>query len=403
MQSELNPVLPDIKPQSPMTKLNRDEFDLCQELFPMELVAPAVGLSVSFIKKVIGKSRHLTARQVLELLDLDEFSETFIRRSQVLDYLQKSLAIPANKTPEPAIESCDLRMGSVLDLIGGLEIASIQCVVTSSPYWAMRIYEKSEFVLWADGEFCPYGHEQTPEGFIRHSVEILYRLLPSLKDDASVWWNLMDTFNTRTQIRGNAAEALKAMQGKDQRSWAEHECRRYSAGHSFLKDGEQCHIPSQVAYRAARIGYYVKSTITWSKSSTLPEPQNSRVSRNLEYILHLTTTRTPKFRKEEFRDLPPTLGGRNPSTEQDKLCDVWTFGTSAGGNGHGAQFPLALPGRCIGLTTDPGDTVLDPFLGSGTTAVAAMKLGRKVIGFDVSAKYLNEARRKIQSAGLETA
>jgi DNA modification methylase len=278
-------------------------------------------------------------------------------------------------------------------------------VITSTPYWGLRMYEDSVMVTWADGELCAYGHEQTPEGFIRHTTEILHLLRPALKQDGSVWWNLMDSYNTRTQIRGNAVEALRAMQGLDGRKWHDHEARRYSAGHSYLKDGEQCMIPSRVAERASRIGYHVKSIITWAKQSSLPEPQNSRVSRGLEYVIHLSPTRTPKFDKGAYRRVATALGGRAVGYEPDKLSDVWVLPTSTGG-GHGAQFPVSLPGRCIALSTDPGDVVLDPFVGSGNSGVAARALGRKFVGVDVSAQYLATADEKIgavKGSGFEAA
>lgn len=209
------------------------------------------------------------------------------------------------------------------DALHQLAPSSVQCVVTSTPYWGLRIYEDSASVTWADGEICAYGHEQTPEGFIRHTIQILLQLRSLLTEDASVWWNRMDSYNTRTQIRSNAVEALRAMQGKDDRGWADHLARRYSAGHSYLKDGEQCMIPARVAERASRIGYHVKSIITWAKQSSLPEPQNSRVSRGLEYVIHLAPTRTPKFEKAAYRREPPALGGRSVGYEPDKLSDVW--------------------------------------------------------------------------------
>jgi DNA modification methylase len=225
-------------------------------------------------------------------------------------------------------------------------------------------------------------------------------LMRVVKDDGSIWWNIMDSFNTRTQIRGNAAEALRAMQGKDTKGWNDHECRRYSAGHVFLKDGEQCLIPSRIAERAARLGYYVKSVITWAKTSSLPEPQNSRVSRNLEYILHLSKQRTPKFDKSIYRSIPAQLGGRNNGSETDKLSDVWTLPTSSGRDGHGAQFPLALPGRCIALSTEKGDCVLDPFVGAGNSGVAALCLGRAFVGFDISEDYLETANKRLKNSKL---
>ena len=387
--------LPDIKPQTPVASLDRRAFSDRSETFPIEVVSPVVGMAPTFIKKVVGKHDGLTVDDVVTLLDQDAYSETFVRRSQVVGYLLR-LAGQTEATVELVVaDPYALVEGNVTDVLGRIAPTSVQCVVTSTPYWGLRMYEDSTLVEWADGDVCAYGHEQTPDGFVRHTVQILCQLRPLLTADASVWWNLMDSYNTRTQIRGNAVEALRAMQGKDGRSWHEHDGRRYSAGHSYLKDGEQCMIPARVAERASRIGYHVKSMITWAKQSSLPEPQNSRVSRGLEYVIHLAPARTPKFDKTAYRRVQPALGGRSVGYEPDKLSDVWVLPTSSGGDGHGAQFPVALPGRCISLSTEPGDLVLDPFVGSGNAGVAARALGRTFIGIDVSAKYLASAHEKI--------
>jgi hypothetical protein len=276
-------------------------------VFQLLLVCPE-----AFIRRVCGRKKTLGVEDVLLLLDQDSYKETLVPRSKVIDYLIEAEENEKPTRPE-SIEFSGYKLfhGHVFDGLDLLPKNSIQCVVTSTPYWGLRIYKEPHFVRWADQEECPYGHEQTPEGFLRHTTEVLSALYDVLADDGSIWWNVMDSFNTRTQIRSNAVEALRAMQGKDARSWNEHECRRYSAGHSYLKDGEQCLIPTLIAERASRIGYYVKTVITWAKTSTLPEPQESRVSRNLEYILHLTKERTPLFNKDIYRSLPPSLGGRN--------------------------------------------------------------------------------------------
>lgn len=392
------PRLPDIKPVTPATALDRRRHAGGKKTVEIDRIAPVVGMSKTFIRRALGVPvASLTADQVLQLLDQDAYSETFVRRSQVLDYLFASESTQISAAPITLSDGVPVELfeGNALDLLGRVPPGSVDCVVTSTPYWAMRIYRASHFVTWADGEVCPYGHEQTPEGFIRHTTQLLHLLHPAMADHGSLWWNVMDTFNTRTQIRGNAAEALRAMQGHDRRAWAEHESRRYSAGHVYLKDGEQCQIPAQIASRASRLGYYVKSTITWAKPYTTPEPQNSRVSRSLEYVLHLAKRRTPRFNRDAYRQLPHALGGRNTLLETDKLSDVWRLATSSGG-GHGAQFPLSLPARCIGLSTTPGDVVLDPFVGSGNSGVAARSLGRRFIGIDVSAEYLAQAEQAIR-------
>ncbi len=385
----------DIKPHTPVAALRRDRYLGLDRSYDIDLVAKAVGMSPTFVRKILGKHPRVSIDGVLALLDQDAFGETFVPRSRVIEFLEGNGATGTNLIPNPVDH--ELRLGHVLDLARTVPEGSVNCVVTSTPYWGMRIYEDSHAAVWADGETCAYGHEQTPEGFVRHTVEILDALARLLTDDGSIWWNVMDSFNTRTQVRRSAVEALRAMQGKDDRRWSEHAVRRYSAGHSYLKDGEQCLIPAMIAERASRIGLYVKTVVTWAKVSTLPEPQESRVSRNLEYILHLTKRRTPKFSRRAYYQSTPEFGGRNDELESGKLSDVWVLNTSTGRDGHGAQFPTALPGRCIGLTTEPGDLVLDPFVGSGNSGLAALYHGCTFLGWDVSQTYISIAKERLGS------
>lgn len=386
-----------IQPRTPVAGLNRAEFEDSNRCFSIESVAPLVGMSPAFIRRVVGTKTALSVEDILLLLDQDAFGETFVPRSKILAYLHSR---PSEQTQSPdgfdTPSPFELVHNNALDFARRMPDEAVNCIVTSTPYWAMRVYKESTAVAWADGEVVPYGHEQTPEAFVRHTIEMLYELKRVLTKDGSIWWNVMDTFNTRTQIRGNAAEALRAMQGAEQgKAWTDHAYRRYSAGHSFLKDGEQIGIPFMIAQRASRIGLFLKSTITWAKTATLPEPQRSRVSRQLEYVLHFSKQRAPKFHKETYSKLGSELGGRNELLETAKLSDVWVIPTSSGGDGHGAQFPAALPGRCIALSTDPGDIVFDPFVGSGTSVVAALALGRRAIGVDTSKEYIATAGRKV--------
>jgi hypothetical protein len=230
-------------------------------------------------------------------------------------------------------------------------------------------------------------------------VELLHLLKPALTDDGSVWWNLMDTYNTRTPIRGSSREKLRAMRDDPEYAlgWTEHAACRHSAGHMYLVDGELTMIPARIAQRASRIGYRVKSYITWNKDST-PEPVKSRVTRQAEIILHLSAGTTPYFNKSVWAGLDKRLGGWNaPYESAEKITDVWYLPTANGTNGHGAEFPISLPGRCISLTSKRGDIVLDPFVGSGTSAIAAIELDRLCIGFDTSQTYLERARSRVKA------
>ena len=388
--------LPDIKPKTEVSTLRRESYKDLDIEFPIKTVSIAVGMNATFIRKVVGKKTNLTQQDVIELLDQDSYAETIVPRSRVIDYLvEKTHPSPPACQQMAPFTGHALQKGHALDLLEGVPHGSVQCVVTSTPYWGTRTYDSPYLAYWADGEQAAYGHEQTPQSFLRHTTECLAALWDVLDDTGSIWWNIMDSYNTRTQIRGSAVEALHAMQGKDHKTWTEQECRRYSAGHSYLKDGEQCMIPGQIAERASRIGYYVKSVITWAKTGALPEPQESRVSRNLEYVIHLSKVRKPTFNKQIYRELPAKLGGRNNGWESDKLSDVWFLPTSSGGGGHGAQFPVALPARCIALSTNTDDLVLDPFVGAGNAALAAKALGRRFLGFDVSQKYLDTAEKML--------
>lgn len=386
----------DIKPRTPVASLDRAAWSGTREQFPLDAVAPVVGMSPAFIVRVLGRKRDLSVDDVVCLLDQDAFRETFVPRSRVLDYLSNPVSRTSRGgSADPA--EFTLLTGHVMDRLADIAPESVHCVVTSSPYWGMRTYSDSHPVTWADGELCAYGHEQTADAFVRHTVQVLHAIRPLLTARASIWWNLGDTYNTRARIRGSAVETLHAMQRTSMTAWREHRGRRYSGGHSYLHDGEQCLIPHQVAERASRLGYYVKSMIVWVKTSSTPEPHTSRASRALEYIVHLATTRAPTFDKTAYWRTDPELGGRNVSREPDRLTDTWVLPTSSGGHGHGAQFPIALPGRCIALSTAVNNLVLDPFVAIGNSGVAARTLARRFVGIDISPTYLARAREAINT------
>lgn len=197
----------DVKPYSAVASIPEDRTD---NVYDLADVLPVLGMSESFVRKVIGNQKKVSESMVVELLEQDAFSETFVPRSKILAYLRRNhTASQKSQRIEP---DC-LYHGDALELIDCLDNESVACVVTSTPYWAMRIYDEMVEREWADGEVCSFGLEQTPEGFIRHSVEILFHLYPKITENGSVWWNIMDSYNTRTQIRSNAVEALQAMKG----------------------------------------------------------------------------------------------------------------------------------------------------------------------------------------------
>lgn len=421
-------MIKDIIPKSPVDRLRRGDFGKKEQQreFDADIVSSVLGMSRAFMARALdrphSRPKTFTLAEVLSLLDVDGFQETFIPRSQIPRYLLEDSGkppseIPALRRSSTQVGDVTLKTGNARDLLSQLDAKSVQCVVTSTPYWGMRVYDNERDIRWADGESCPYGFEQTPEGFIRHTIELLMLLKPAMTQDGSVWWNIMDTYNTRTPIRQNSRQRLDAMGEKpgSRKGWTEHDACRHSAGHMYLDDTELSSIPFRIAERASRIGYKLKSVITWYKDSSTPDSAKNRVSRQAEYILHLSVDKTPFFNKKAWQALEPRLGGpdrdfesaekiadvwRMPDDEGFAPTDIWRMPTSTGKNDHGAEFPLALPGRCIALTSREGDLVLDPFMGSGTTALAAAHLRRRCLGFDISDKYTEIAVKRLRSAVL---
>jgi site-specific DNA-methyltransferase (cytosine-N4-specific) len=287
--------------------------------------------------------------------------------------------------------------GSCLDWLRRMPRASVQSVVTSPPYWGVRRYADKQETTWADGTTVAFGQEKWPEEYVRHTLEILWRLRKVVREDGVVWWNVGDTYMTRSHVRANSGERLDALEGRRaNESWKDYPVRRYSAGHPYLKDKDLTLIPFQIALGAQRLGWWVRAVIIWSKANTLPEPVKDRPTTAHEYILMLTQTRFYKYHAEEATEealsdwaLPDVTSDRR------NLRSVWHFSTSSSHGNHVAAFPIELPLRCLRASTDEEDLVFDPFVGSGTTLIAAKQLGCRYFGCDISPTYVSEARERL--------
>jgi DNA modification methylase len=284
-----------------------------------------------------------------------------------------------------------LVLGHVLDALDALQPNSIQCVITSPPYWGMRLYKRGVKAKWPDKSTVPFGAESTPEQYVERVREVLSKLIVPLKDKGCIWLNLGDTYFTRAIMRKSSSEKLDAFEGRRKDSWKDAKYKRYSSGHTYLKDKDLTLIPFLVAHEAQKLGYWVRSIVIWEKENFVPEPQLDRPILSNEYILMLTKSRFYKWNKKAAIE-----NGANDDEEiQRQLRSVWTMRTSNGKNGHPAPFPELLVERCAALSTRKNDLILDPFLGSGTTAVVAERLGRKFIGIDAVKSYLDQSDKRI--------
>ncbi len=131
----------------------------------------------------------------------------------------------------------------------------------------------------------------------------------------------------------------------------------------------------------------------WHKKNSHPGKWPNRFRDSWERCLHFAKSSDIAF----YADVVKTERSTRSIDQGDAITNVLHFATECANVGHSAAFPLELPIWFIKLLTEPGDAVLDPFLGSGTTAIAAQRLGRKVIGIDLSAEYVEIARDRVQN------
>lgn len=241
-----------------------------------------------------------------------------------------------------------------------LRDGTAQCCITSPPYWSNRSYGEDPREL-GGGSLA---------GYVDSLVTIgreLWRVL----DSHGVWWlNLGDS---AAKSGGSGGDYKPGRSKAGFRKWAQ--------GESGIEAGSWCGVPWEVAFALRRSGWFIRSHVTWDKQGVRPEDP-WHVRRPLiasESIFMLTKTGNAK-------------GYRFYPTDEIELGDVWHFPPKRGARQHdrrgepyAAPFPDELPSRCMVLTTLPGDVVLDPFCGSGTTLRVAEEMERHGIGLDLYA------------------
>lgn len=249
----------------------------------------------------------------------------------------------------------------------GLPADSVQACVTSPPYWGLRDYE-------AEGQI---GAEPTPSAYIARLVEVFGEVSRVMRPDGVLWLNMGDTFASawacgRPNKIGNGSLPDGS---RSQRP------NRLVEG---LKEYDLIGMPWTVALAMRDAGWGLRSEVIWKKTNAAPEGRARRPHRAHEHLFMFVQASTPKAR--------PVYKYRH--VEQFDRT-VWSLPVSRGKAGHPAMFPEALVEPCLLATTDPGDLVLDPFIGSGTTAAVALRLGRRVVGFDLNPAYIAIAESRV--------
>ncbi len=301
--------------------------------------------------------------------------------------------------------------GNVLDRLKDLPDRSIQCVVTSPPYWGLRDYG-------SDGQL---GLEETPEEFVENLVKVFREVKKVLKDDGTVWLNLGDSYNGSGKAGNKNSEYYKKHTefGKPAKNKDKIGIPTNVKG---LKPKDLVGIPWRVAFALQQDGWYLRQDIIWHKPVPMPESVQDRCTKSHEYIFLLTKsakyfydadaigeqtiTQDNSNRDRDITRLNNTpgrtrMGGlKTNNYEKRNKRSVWTINTQPYKEAHFAVFPEKLPEMCIKAGTKKGDTVLDPFFGSGTTGWVAQRLGRKWIGIELNEEYIKIAEKRFAQQDL---
>jgi DNA modification methylase len=296
--------------------------------------------------------------------------------------------------------------GDCLEQLKNLPDASVQCCVTSPPYYGLRDYG-------VDGQI---GLESTPDAYVKKLVEVFREVRRVLADDGTLFLNLGDSYFSRTKGSGGSNPETSPMQAwKGLQNGQGFDTRKFSAGETGLKNKDLIGIPWMVAFALRADGFYLRQDIIWSKPNPIPESVIDRCTKSHEYIFLLTKSARYYYDNDAVKEdsvcesgtsgcwngnrdfgLPngqvrfakPNLGGSVDGMRNKR--SVWSVTTKPYKEAHFATFPPEIPRTCIMAGSKVGDTILDPFAGSGTTGKVAMELGRDFIGIELNQKYVND-------------
>jgi DNA modification methylase len=351
-----------------------------------------------------------------------------------------------------------LHQGHVMDLLRQRPAASVQCCVTSPPYFGLRDYE-IEPQVWGGvpgcvhrwgveqiikraenpdtglaytgtgapetrlpglkeagkrsfsaGAFCrrcrawrgSLGNEPDLHLYVRHIVRVFREVRRVLRPDATLWLNLGDSYATNPS--NGRGEQNVTGGGVPHRSGMD----KTALG---LPSKNLCGVPWRVAFALQQDGWYLRSDIIWHKPNPMPESVQDRPTRAHEYLFLLSPSDEYYYDAEAIREesiaghgsgvyarggnhqngrsgFSTSVPWENQATRNKR--SVWTIATQPYPGAHFATFPQKLIEPCILAGSRPGDTVLDPFAGAGTTGLVADTLGRSAVLLELSGAYCEQ-------------
>jgi DNA modification methylase len=284
---------------------------------------------------------------------------------------------------------------------------SVDCCVTSPPYFGLRDY----------GHEGQIGLEETPEMFVDKMVEVFEQVKRVLKPEGTLWLNLGDSYAANrgyqvgNTVHGNLGKEDERFKGVG------------SKVPTGMKPKDLIGIPWMVAFALRSAGWYLRQDIIWAKPNPMPESVTDRCTKAHEYIFLLSKSSKYYYDAEAIKTESERAGEKsyhnwnNPKYKaivHERWKDqfdgrqwggegvankrsVWTVTTKPFSEAHFATFPEDLIVDCIKAGCPENGTVLDPFMGAGTTALVARKLNRNYIGFELNAEYIKIAEKRLRS------
>ena len=329
------------------------------------------------------------------------------------------------KTEKGGVVMIKLYHGDCLEKMKEIEPESVNCCVTSPPYYGLRDY----------GHEGQIGLEQTPDGYVQKMVVVFREVWRVLRKDGTVWLNLGDSYWSNTLSRKDKVEAMWGNRPASdltngRKNIPKNNLRGGMKQPEGIKPKDLMGIPWRVAFALQADGWWLRQDIIWHKPNPMPENVKDRCTKAHEYIFLLSKSQKyfydaeavkepvtessvarlsqPTIKQQSGSARVPFKTNGNMKAVGDGLTrnrrSVWTVTTKPFKGAHFAVFPEKLIEPCILAGCPKGGTVLDPFTGSGTSGIVAVKHGRNFIGCELNKEYLDMASRRIwkakQSQGL---
>ena len=270
-----------------------------------------------------------------------------------------------------------------------------RCCITSPPYYGLRDY---------GGEDKQIGQENTPEEYIQNLVEVFRLVRDNLTDDGTLWVNIGDSYYNYRPGKGQALNKQSVSKTKQD---LPDKCARRGNKLDGLKEKDLIGIPWMLAFALRADGWYLRQDIIWHKPNPMPESVRDRCTKSHEYLFLLSKNKKYYYDNESIKEPAKDWGTRDrtngkyhnkgtglqphsgltKSYPTKNKRSVWSITNKPYRGAHFAVFPPDLIKPCILAGSEKNDIILDPFMGSGTTAMVAKELGRDYIGCELHEDY----------------